>query len=103
MLAISLAHGVGFVHPRNGFAVRLEMTRIAEGTTYRINEPTLAIYTDADGTKVPVTLPRDAILVIQDSEVDGNTFCRVEWQQKSLIVFAMDLESRGVCIDPNRD
>jgi hypothetical protein len=75
------------------------MTKIAPGTVYRITEPTLAIQTDQDGVQTPVTLPREAILVIQDSEIEGSTYCQVDWDKKTLMVFSVDLESRGVCVE----
>jgi hypothetical protein len=65
--------------------------------SYRLAARTMGILTrDGDGHRVPVTIPRDAVVASKGNTLDGNKFVAVTWEGKTLMMFAQDLQTRGV-------
>ena len=70
------------------------------GECYSLDSPTLGIVTLEDQHKVPLTIPRDAIVkVIGEINTDG--FVDVLWDGQAVVIFTQDLLARGVRVDAN--
>ena len=63
------------------------------GEHYRLRNPVLAIYTDRDQHKIPVTLPQHAVVEALD-EVNANRLIDVRWEGKVVMMFTIDLRNR---------
>ena len=63
-----------------------------QGDTYQILTPTLAILTDSGDQRIPVTLPADASVTVV--QIEGR-MADVEWDGRTLTLFAIDLRNRG--------
>jgi len=68
-----------------------------QGTFYKLTSPTLAIHS-VDGQQRPVTMPVNALVKFMQPGVEDAKFVEVEWQTKRLLMFAVDLEDRGVLV-----
>jgi hypothetical protein len=71
---------------------RNKAVTVTPGSTYVLSTPTLAIRSDgAHG--VAVTIPRHALVRVVEIE---NPMVRVRWEEKTVLLFAVDLAKRGV-------
>ena len=66
-----------------------------KGQLFRFKTPTLAISNMADGQRLPVTVPTDAIVQVIAELFDTNGMVEVLWQERRLMVFAKDVAERG--------
>ena len=66
------------------------------GNTYRLVSPTLAIFTDRDGHRVPVTVPANAFLTIQKADSE---MADVEWEDRIVRMFVIDIRTRARMVD----
>jgi hypothetical protein len=69
--------------------------------TYRLNTPTLAIHLE-NGKHTPLTIPPGATVTVDDGPLDGTRLIDVKWQQKMVMMFAIDLRDRGTRIDQDQ-
>ena len=67
-----------------------------QGSIYQIETPTLAILTDNDHRRIPVTIPANATVVLQ--QLDG-PMADVKWDGITVTMFTIDLNSRGRLIN----
>ena len=61
---------------------------------YQLRKSTLGLHS-VDGQRIPTTLPMDARLRVIEGDVNGDTSVAVEWEGKTLHMFARDLRERG--------
>jgi hypothetical protein len=66
------------------------------GRSVRLDSPSLGIMT-IDGHDVTTTIPKDAIVSVVNSAVDGSV--DVIWGEKALTMFTIDLRERATPID----
>ena len=64
--------------------------------TYRLHRPTFAILT-IEEERVPITIPVNASVdvLMAPSVVNARTLIDVEWEGRTVLVFARDLEVRA--------
>ena len=65
----------------------------------RYRAPTLAILTAADGKRIPVTVPKNAIVTVKAGPLDGTRLVDVEWDGEMLMMFTVDLRERGAPVN----
>jgi hypothetical protein len=67
---------------------------------YRVRETTFAILS-LDGSRIPVTLPVNAIVLLIDGPLDGNRLVEIIWEGKILLMFTQDMRDRCDELDKN--
>jgi hypothetical protein len=65
---------------------------------YRIKSPTLVLF-EEEGRHIAHTVPSGAIVTVDGQAFNHNKLVEVLWDQKRVMMFAQDLESRGEPID----
>ena len=65
------------------------------GQSYALNTPTLAIRTLPDGKRVPITIPKGAVLKITAGPLGDTRLVLVEWDRQMVTMFTIDLQERG--------
>jgi hypothetical protein len=68
---------------------------ISKGQIFKLHESTLGIHTDPAGSRMPITIPPDALVTIMTAHVNGNPLIEITWETKSMMIFAIDLQNRG--------
>ncbi len=76
----------------------VETTQTMMVERYRLHAPTLAILTTA-GKRVPVAVPKNAIVTVKAGPLDGTRLMDVEWDGELVMMFPVDLRERGALID----
>ena len=69
------------------------------GQRYQLHAPTLAILTTAKGKRIPVTVLKNAIVVVKAGPLDGTRLIDVEWDGELVMMFTVDLRERGPLIN----
>ena len=64
---------------------------------YRLRTTTVAIHQEATGP-VATSIPAGTVLKVSDDATNSSGFVEVEWDGKSVQVFAVDLRDRGELI-----
>jgi hypothetical protein len=64
------------------------------GKRYRLKSPTLAIVV-LDGHSVPITIPTGSVIQIKHGPLDGERLVDVEWDNRTVSMFTIDLRDRG--------
>jgi hypothetical protein len=62
---------------------------------FNLKTATLAFLSTEDDHRIPVTIPSGATVTVLDADVNGKRFVDVEWERKTLTMFAVDLRNRG--------
>ena len=62
---------------------------------YKLHTPTLAIRSLPAGKRVPVTIPKNALLTVTSGPVDGTRLVDVEWEGEMVMMFTADLRERS--------
>ena len=65
------------------------------GERYKLHAPTLAIMTTPEGQRIPVTVPKNAIISVTAGPLDGTRLVDVEWDGRTVMMFTVDLRERG--------
>jgi hypothetical protein len=65
---------------------------------FRVNTATLAIL-NPDGEHLPITVPTRAVLKVVKGPLDGNQLVDVNWEDKTLMMFATDLRERCIKLE----
>ena len=60
--------------------------------TFRLNTPTIALFFE-DGRQVARTVPQGA--VVQVNTLEGDKLIEVEWEGRTILMFAQDIRTRG--------
>jgi len=60
-----------------------------------MRDPALAIITNADGSRSPITLPVGAIVSVMDHALDGHELIEVVWASKLVQMFTSDIREHG--------
>ncbi len=66
--------------------------------TYHIGSPTLAILTLENGSRIPVSIPTDAVVTFVQTSPDDTRLVDVRWDGKTVTIFAQDLYDRGTLV-----
>jgi hypothetical protein len=69
-----------------------------QGEYYRLNTPTLAILSLPDETRIPMTVPKGAVVKVVNGPLDGTRLVDVEWDGKMVMMFTIDLRERGTLV-----
>jgi len=69
------------------------------GERYRLHSPTLAIMTTAEGKRIRLTVPKNAVVTVKAGPLDGTRLIDVEWDGELVMMFTLDLRERGARID----
>jgi hypothetical protein len=72
------------------------------GERYRLHAPTLAILTTSEGKRIPVTVPKNAVVTVKAGPLDGTRLIDVEWDGETLMMFTVDLRERGARINGDK-
>ncbi len=68
------------------------------GHKLRLNTPTLGIHT-IDGQRSTVSIPSGALITVPDGRLDNDRTISVDWEGKTVLMFAIDLRKRGTPVD----
>ena len=66
--------------------------------SYRIKDPTLAVV-EKSGSKVMITVPAGAIVTAENYTVDAMEMVEVVWDKRHILMFALDLRTRGEAVN----
>jgi hypothetical protein len=69
-----------------------------QGEYYKLNTPTLAIMSLPSGERVPMTVPKGAVVKVVNGPLDGTRLVDVEWDGDMVLMFTIDLRERGTLI-----
>ena len=69
-----------------------------QGEYYKLNTPTLAIMSLPNGKRIPVTVPKGAVVTVTNGPLDGTRLVDVEWEGDAVMMFTIDLRERGTLI-----
>jgi hypothetical protein len=69
-----------------------------QGEYYKLNTPTLAIMSLPNGKRIPVTVPKGAVVKVMNGPLDGTRLVDVEWDGEAVMMFTVDLRERGTLI-----
>ena len=69
-----------------------------QGEYYKLNAPTLAIMSLPNGKRIPVTVPKGALVKVVNGPLDGTRLVDVEWDGEAVMMFTVDLRERGTLI-----
>ena len=64
---------------------------------YRLNKAILSIYSK-DGCRIPIMVPAGAIVTVTEGPLDGLRMVDVVWEDKTVMLFTVDLRDRGTLI-----
>ena len=64
------------------------------GEVYRLNSPTLGIHSK-DGQRIPVMIPKSAIITVVDGPLDGTRLVDCTWDGTEIMLFTIDIRERG--------
>lgn len=62
--------------------------------TFKLSTSTTGILSE-NNQRVIVTIPANAVVALVDGDPEGNGFVKVQYRDKTLSMFAVDLRSRG--------
>jgi hypothetical protein len=65
------------------------------GERHKLHSPTLGIMTTPEGKRIPVTVPKNAIVTVKAGPLDGTRLIDVEWDGELIMMFTVDLRERG--------
>jgi hypothetical protein len=65
---------------------------------YRMDTPTLGIVSLSDGHRIPIIIPRDAVVTVVGMPNDDRMI-DVVWQGSTATIFAQDLAARGIKVE----
>jgi hypothetical protein len=68
------------------------------GEYYKLNTPTLAIMSLPNGKRIPVTVPKGAVVMVVNGPLDVTRLVDVEWDAEAVMMFTIDLRERGTLI-----
>ena len=68
-------------------------------TRYRLKTPTLAIIACEDERKIPITIPEGGTVEVV-VELNGNRLVDVTWEGKTVLMFTIDIRTRGELVMP---
>ena len=68
------------------------------GEYYKLNTPTLAIMSLPNGKRIPVTVPKGAVVMVVNGPLDATRLVDVEWDAEAVMMFTIDLRERGTLI-----
>ncbi len=67
--------------------------------TYRLNTAILSIHSEQEGARrTPIMVPAGATVTITDGPLDGLRMVDVVWDEKTVMMFTVDLRERGTLI-----
>jgi hypothetical protein len=69
-----------------------------QGEYYRLNTPSLAIMSLPNGKRIPVTIPKGAVVKVVNGPLDGTRLVDVEWDGEAVMMFTIDLRERGTLV-----
>jgi hypothetical protein len=69
------------------------------GRVYRLRTATLGILAEPDNQRIPITLPTDAVLRVVGPNGTSDRMIDVQWEGKTLAMFAVDLSERGEIVE----
>jgi hypothetical protein len=69
-----------------------------QGEYYKLNTPTLAIMSLPNGKRIPVTVPKGAVVQVVNGPLDGTRLVDVEWDGDAVRMFTIELRERGTLI-----
>jgi hypothetical protein len=69
-----------------------------QGEYYKLNTPTLAIMSLPNGERIPMAVPRGAVVKVVNGPLDGTRLVDVEWEGDMVLMFTIDLRERGTLI-----
>jgi hypothetical protein len=67
---------------------------------FRIQSPTIALFFE-DGRHVARTVPGGSVIQIDSEVYDDNKLVNVVWNERTVMMFAQDVRSRGEEIEEN--
>jgi hypothetical protein len=70
------------------------------GTVYRLRAATIgAIIVEGEARPLPVTIPAGTVLTVADDDLGRTGYTRVQWDQRIVTMFSIDLRERGELVD----
>lgn len=68
---------------------------MARGQVFKMNDATLGILSTGDHQRIAVRVPKGATITLLDGDVNGTRFVDIEWDRKTLRMFAVDIRDRA--------
>jgi hypothetical protein len=65
------------------------------GEQYKLNTQILAIKSLPNGKRIPVSVPKGAVVKVVNGPLDGTRLVDVEWDGDEVMMFTSDLRERG--------
>lgn len=65
-------------------------------TRYRITQPTIALFLE-EGRQVARTIAAGTVITAEN--IEGDKLIEVQWSEKTVLMFAQDIRSRGELVD----
>jgi hypothetical protein len=69
-----------------------------QGQHYRLNTPILGIMSLPNDKRIPVTIPKGAVVKVVNGPLDGTRLVDVEWDGEEVMMFTVDLRERGTLV-----
>jgi hypothetical protein len=69
-----------------------------QGEYYKLNAPLLAIMSLPNSKRIPVTVPKGAVVKVVNGPLDGTRLVDVEWDGEVVMLFTSDLRERGTLV-----
>ena len=66
---------------------------------YLLKTPTLAILACGDYQRIPITIPNGSVVEVE-VELNGNRLVDVNWDGKTVMMFSVDIRTRGELMTP---
>jgi hypothetical protein len=76
--------------------------QLSSQETYRLNKAILSIHSENPGSRVPIMVPSGAMVTISNGPLDGLRMVDVLWEEKTVMMFTVDLRDRATLIPAGR-
>ncbi len=68
--------------------------------TYRLNSAILSIHSQDGGQRTAILVPSGAMVTTKEGPLDGLRMADVIWEDKTVMMFTVDLQQRATLITP---
>ena len=75
------------------------MSNVSTPEIYRLDTAILAIYSGDSTRRIPIMVPSGATVTITNGPLDGLRMVDVLWEEKTVMMFTVDLRSRATLME----
>ena len=66
-----------------------------QGEYHRLSKSTLAIMSPTNGKRIPVTVPKGAVVKVVNGPLDGTRLGYLEWDGETIMMFTVNVRESG--------